>query len=164
MIPMSLVLRKVTAGYEFKGKNTKINHLLFMDDLKLFGKTQDQIDSLMKTVHLFSSDIGMVFGIDKCGVVKLKRGKLVECNGIELPNGERVRQVEKDGSKYLGVLELDRVMEIDMKERFSREYMRKFKLVLKSGLNDKNKILAANTWAVSLLRCSGGIIRWTKMN
>ena len=46
-----------------------------MDDLKLFGKTQDQIDSLIKMVHLFSSDISMVFGIDKCGVVIMKRGK-----------------------------------------------------------------------------------------
>ena len=162
MIPLSLILRKVIAGYEFKGKRAKINHLLFMDDLKLFSKTQDQIDSLIKTVHLFSSDIGMVFGIDKCGVVIMKRGKLVECNGVELPNGEVIKQVEKDGYKYLGVLELDRIMESDMKERFSKEYFRRFKLVLKSVLNDKNKILAANTWAVSLLRYSGGIIKWTK--
>ena len=140
MIPLSLILRKGTAGYEFKGKRAKINHLLFMDDLKLFGKTQDQIDSLIKTVHLFSSDIGMVFGIDKCGVVIVKRGKLVECNGVELPNGEVIKQVEKDGYKYLGVLELDRMMENDMEERFSKEYFRRFKLVLKSRLNDKNKI------------------------
>ena len=92
----------------------------------------------------------------------MKRGKLVECNGVELPNGEVIKQVEKDGYKYLRVLELDRKMESDMKERFSKEYFRRFKLALKSRLNDKNKILAANTWAVSLLRYSGGIIRWTK--
>ena len=30
MIPLSLVLRKVKAGYEFRGKQLKINHLLFM--------------------------------------------------------------------------------------------------------------------------------------
>ena len=81
-ITLFLILRKASAGYEFKGKRAKINHLLFMDDLKLFGKKQDQIDSLIKTVHLFSSDIGMVFGIDKFGVVIVKRGKLVECNGV----------------------------------------------------------------------------------
>ena len=34
MIPLSLVLRKAKAGYEFRGKQLKINHLLFMDDLK----------------------------------------------------------------------------------------------------------------------------------
>ena len=60
------------------------------------------------------------------------------------------------------MLELDRTMESDVKEGFSKEYFRRFKLVLKSRLNDKNKILAANTWAVSLLRYSGGIIKWTK--
>ena len=75
MTPLSMILRKVTAGYESKGKSAKINHLLFMDDLKLFGKTQDQIDSLIKAIQLFSSDIGMVFGIDKCGALIMKRGK-----------------------------------------------------------------------------------------
>ena len=54
MIPLSLVLIKVKAGYEFRGKQLKIDHLLFMDDLKLFGKNEQQIDSLMKTVHIFS--------------------------------------------------------------------------------------------------------------
>ena len=47
MIPLSLVLRKAKAYYEWGKKQCRINHLLFMDDLKLFGKTQDQIDSLV---------------------------------------------------------------------------------------------------------------------
>ena len=63
MIPLSLVLSKVNAGYEFRRKQLKINHLLFMDDFKLFEKNDDQIDSLVRTVHIFSKDIGMKFGI-----------------------------------------------------------------------------------------------------
>ena len=51
MIPLSSILRKENAGYELKGKKCKINHLLFMDDLKLYGKSQDQIDSLIRTVR-----------------------------------------------------------------------------------------------------------------
>ena len=47
----------------------KLNHLLFMDDLKLFAKNEDQIDSLIQTTHCFSTDIGMEFGIKKCGVL-----------------------------------------------------------------------------------------------
>ena len=31
-----------------------------------------------------------------------------------------------------------------------KEYLRRFKLVMKSQLNGKNKIKAANTWTVSL--------------
>jgi len=51
MIPLTLVLRKSTARYEL-AKEFKVNHLLFMDDLKLFGKSEGQIDSLVQTVQL----------------------------------------------------------------------------------------------------------------
>ena len=72
MIPLSLVLRKVNACYEWEKKEYKLNDLLFMDDLKLFGKNEEQIDSLVRKVHIFSTDIGMEFGLRKCGVVTLK--------------------------------------------------------------------------------------------
>ena len=34
-IPLSLILRKAEAAYEFSQSKGKINHVLFMDDLKL---------------------------------------------------------------------------------------------------------------------------------
>ena len=74
IIPLSLLLRKVKTSYEWGRKEFKLNHFLFMDDLKLFGKSQDQIDSLIQTVFIFSEDIGMEFGLKKCGVVILKKG------------------------------------------------------------------------------------------
>ena len=48
-------------------KKTRINHLLFLDDLKLFAMSNDQIDSLVHTVYTLSEYIGMEFGIKKCG-------------------------------------------------------------------------------------------------
>ena len=56
MIPLALVLRQPKT-YELKKGGKKINHLLFMDDLKLFAKHEDQIDSLVNTVKNFSKDI-----------------------------------------------------------------------------------------------------------
>ena len=84
--PLSLLLRKVKAFYEWDRKEFKLNHLLFMDDLKLSGKSEDQIDSLKQTVFKSSKDIGMVFGLKKCAVVILKKGKLVKFRGIHLRN------------------------------------------------------------------------------
>ncbi|CAB4021725.1 Hypothetical predicted protein [Paramuricea clavata] len=162
MIPLSLILRKEKVGYEFRGKELKINHLLFMDDLKLFGKNNEKIDSLVKTVHIVSKDIGMEFGIKKCGMLVMKRGKIVECNGIQLPDEETIKSVEEDGYKYLGILELDKIMEGEMKRKFVKEYGRRLKLVLKSKLNGRNKIMAMNTWAVALLRYGAGVLKWTK--
>ena len=50
MIPLSLLLRKTGMGYEWCERQLKTNHLLFVDDLKLFCENQNQIDSLVNTV------------------------------------------------------------------------------------------------------------------
>ena len=49
-----------------------------------------------------------------------------------------------------------------MKDKFRNEYFRRVKLILKSKLNGRNKIMALNTWAVSILRYSAGILTWNK--
>ena len=64
IIPLSLILRKVKASYEWGRKEFKLNHLLVMDDLKLFGKCDDQIDNLVQTMFTFSGDIGIEFGLN----------------------------------------------------------------------------------------------------
>ena len=105
-------------------------HLLFMDDLKLYGKSENEIKGLVSTVELFSQDIGMEFGIKKYGVIIMNRGKVKSTDGIELPSGEKIRETEEDGYKYLGILEYDRVKE-QMKDKFRNEYFRRAKLNLK---------------------------------
>ena len=40
LIPLSLILRKVKAAYQFSESKEKINHLLFMDDLKLYSQSE----------------------------------------------------------------------------------------------------------------------------
>ena len=49
MIPLSLILSDTRAGYQLKKEGCKINHLLFIDDLKLYGENSSQIDSLVQT-------------------------------------------------------------------------------------------------------------------
>ena len=98
MILLTHVLRKGKARYTLGGGG-KINHLLFMDDLKLYGKSENEIKRLMYTVEIFSQDIGIEFGTKRCGVI---RGKVKSTDGIELPSGEKIREIEEDGYKYLG--------------------------------------------------------------
>ena len=161
MIPLTHVLRKTKARYTFGG-GEKINHLLFMDDLELYGKSENEIKGLMSTVEVFSQDIGMEFGIKKCGVIIMNRGKVNSTDEIELPSGEKMRKIEEGGYKYLGILEYDRVKEQEMKDKFRNEYFRRTKLILKSKLNGMSKIMALNTWAVSILRYGAGILKWNK--
>ena len=72
------MLRQTNASYELKKGGKKINHLLFMDDLKLFAKNEDQINNLVNTVRIFSEDMRMEFGLPKCVVLIMKRGKVVK--------------------------------------------------------------------------------------
>ena len=75
LIPLTLVLRRLKQGYSFGKGKPRLNHLLFMDDLKLYGNSESDVDSLVRTTKVVTEDIGMSFGIDKCGVLALKGGK-----------------------------------------------------------------------------------------
>ena len=63
----------------FYSINTKIaaplNHLLFMDDLKIYAETDQKLNQLIEAVREFSSDIKMEFGLDKCSKCTIKKGK-----------------------------------------------------------------------------------------
>ena len=87
LIPLSMTLKATDYGYQLEKRGLKINHLLFMDDLKLYGKTERELNSLIHIVRIFSEDIGMKFGMDKCSFVVLKQEKIGSTNSIELPDG-----------------------------------------------------------------------------
>ena len=120
MIPLTLMLTQIKASYEVKKGGKKINHLLSMDDLKLFAKNEDQIDSLVNTVRIFSEDIKMEFGLPKCGVLITKRGKVVKSDGISLPDGKMMKNIEEGEYKYLGILGADGVNHEDMKGQIKK--------------------------------------------
>ena len=80
-------------GYCFGKGKSKLSHLLFMDDLKLYRGSQPDIDSLMQTVYTVTHDISMTFGIDKCGVLAMGRGKEPGCEGIKIGSGEVIGKI-----------------------------------------------------------------------
>ena len=131
-----------------------------MADLKLYGKSEEQTNMLVRTVYVFSTNIGMEFGIKKCGILTTKRGKILKSEGIKLPDGEVVKQVGKEGYTYFGIIELDKIKEKEMKEKITEEYKRRQRWILKSKLNGRNKVTAINTWAVAIFRYGTGIIQW----
>ena len=99
--PLSLILRKANAAYEFSGSKVKINYLLFMDHLKLYSRIEKELDGLYQTICVFSKDIGMEFGIEKCAMLVIeKKKKIVESVGIELPDGKVIKSLQEGESYY----------------------------------------------------------------
>ena len=146
LIPLSLILRKVKAAYEFSESKEKINHLLFMDDLKLHSQSEKGLDLLIQTVRVFSEDIRMEFGIEKRAMLVMEKGKIVKSVGIELPGGKVIKSLQEGESyKYLGILEADKFLEEKMKLIVSKGYIRRLRKVLKSKLNYGNLVRGVNT-------------------
>ena len=64
--------------YVWWKKKYKLNSFLFMDDSKLYAKSEEQTNTLVETVYVFNTNIGMEFGIKKCGILTMRRGKVVK--------------------------------------------------------------------------------------
>ena len=83
LIPHALVLRALKPGYLFGKGKEKLNHLLLMDDYKLYNSSDNEIDRLARSLEIVSGDIGLKFGVDKCAVLKMKRRKQMQCKEID---------------------------------------------------------------------------------
>ena len=162
LIPLSLLLRSTGKGYRLTRDNT-VSHLLYMDDIKLYGRDDDELTSLVSVVSAFSTDICMSFGLSKCNCISLYRGKLVETSDVPLPSGEFIQQLAPDSVyQYLGVFQADNFKTQMMKEKLVAEYKQRLRKILKSYLSGRNVIQAINSYAAPVMRYSGGIIHWTK--
>ena len=87
MIPLSMILKDEAKGFMFGNAGERVNHLLFMDDLKLYSSSEKELESLVYTVESYSRDIGMEFGMDKCAVLMMKGGKRIHGEGMILHCG-----------------------------------------------------------------------------
>ena len=96
VIPMTSILERIEVGYQLKKGGSRINHLMFMDDIKLFRSIKE-IDALVQTVRIVSVDIGMEFGIEKCARVNIQRGKVTRTKGIQMPDGNYIKDIDETG-------------------------------------------------------------------
>ena len=130
-----------------------------MDDLKLYGKTDKGLDSQIQTVRIFSCNICMEFGIEKCNILVLKRGIKNENCDIMVPNDLKISSLkEGENYKYLGILEAEDISTEKIKEKAKAEYLRRTRKVLESKLKSGNLFKAISTCAVSLFRYSAAFM------
>ena len=165
--PLSKLLKKQDIGYNIEkargnqGGKQIISHLLFMDDLKLYADSDENLNALVQTVHQFSKDIHMDFGLDKCAKCTIRAGKKVSAKDIELTDGSHITDLEKDSTyKYLGIEENARIEHKIMRKKIQDEYVRRVKKICKSQLTTKNKITAINQLAVPVVSYGFGIVDW----
>ena len=87
----------------------------------------------------------MQFRIKKCGVLIIEKGQVIRADQIRLPDGPHMKDSDETGYTYLVILETDKNKEKEMKERFSKEHLRRLRLISRQKLNGRNKTMAVNT-------------------
>ena len=89
----------------------------------------------------------MEFGIEKCAMLVMEKGKIVKSVGIELPGSKVIKSLQEGESyKCLGILQADKFLKEKMKFIISKDYIRRLGKVLRSKLNGRNLVRGVNTW------------------
>ena len=141
------------------GAAQNINHLLFMDDLKLHGNSKKEAERLTKTFRIFLTDIAMEFGISKCAYVTIKAQKLFSVGGMELSSGEVIPELKSEkGYKHFSILEANDIMHTEIKDKIKKEYYRRVTQLASLKINGGNKIRTVNVRALSLVRYTGNML------
>lgn len=162
--PLSFMLNSSKYGYVIqKDGKAKITHLLYMDDIKLYGASRHQLNYLLKITETFSKDINMKFGISKCKINSILKGEHANQEPYDLNHQEDCIEPLTiiDTYKYLGFHQNREINHTQIKQELKNKYHHRLVTVLKTGLLAINKIKAINTFAIPTLTYSFGIIRWT---
>ena len=72
-----------------------INHVMYIDEVKLFAKNEKELKTLTQTIRIYSQDIGMEFGREKYAMLIMRSGKRQITEVIEQPNQERINVCRK---------------------------------------------------------------------
>ena len=133
----------------------------FVDDLKQFATTLNNLKLLLDIVITFSKDIGMTFGLNKCAYIYTERrkslGDKIVINEVEISELE-----EGDLYKYLGI---DEDIGYDgplNKDIIGKEFLRRTKKIWNSELYSRNKVTAYNTFALPVLTMSVRVLDWSE--
>ena len=159
LVPLSHLINNT--GYGYKMNSRRINHLFYMDDLKLYARDDRELEGLLQTVKSFSDDIGMEVGLDKCAKATFKRGKMINSSHIMLNDNTIIKELEQGGAyKYLCVSESNGIQHSNMKEKIRKECIRRIQSIMKTELNSRNRITAINNLAIPVVTYSFNIINW----
>jgi hypothetical protein len=121
LIPLTEQLNWLNTRYEEHTTKTRISHLLYVDDLKLLGKSEEELQKQIQTVTAFSDDIHMESGLDKCAKIVFKKGKLGYSQNLVVDINREIQELEQGKTyKYLGTEESDGIQHQQMKERLKK--------------------------------------------
>ena len=144
-------------------RNTNLSHLFFVDDLKTFANDEKTAKMQLDLITIFTNDIGMEFGADKCAYLRIQKGERKSLGSTFKINGLELTELKEGESyKYLGMDEDIAIKGEINKEKVRSEYFRRVRKIWNSELYCRYKVTAHNTFAIPVLTPTFGILSWSK--
>ena len=89
----------------------------------------------------------------------MKNSKQHLTDGMELPSQDKIRTLEeKETYKYLGILEVDTIKQVEMKDKIKKKFPRRTRKLLETKLSSRNLIKGI----IPLVRYSGPFVKWSR--
>ena len=156
--PIAWKLR-ATSGYKLsKPISCEVTHLLYIDDLKMYGSSESNLERVMRTVKGGMDYIGLKWNEKKCVVVHVKRGCVKQTENIEIDELKSIRSLGESTYKFLGVLENSKQEDKLVLEDALKEYLCRLAIIWSSPLSDHSKVVATNQYAPPVL----SYLMWTQ--
>jgi hypothetical protein len=103
----------------------------------------------------------MNFGIDKCKICSIEKGKLTKHEGFQLASEQIIQGMNtNERYKYLGFIQTPIIDHHTIKSTIIQKYKARLTQLLKTNLNGRN-MTAINTYTMPLITYTFGIIKWT---
>lgn len=164
LLPLSVILRQ-TRGYLCGppgARRHKVSHLFYMDDLKIYASSESDLHNALRMVQDFTGDVGMEFGMDKCAVFHVRKGRTAEMpNDAQLADGCILKHLNAEETyTYLGLEQRGIQDASKSKQALRKRYEQLLRRIWSSELSGQNKVAATNMLAVPIVTYSFGVLKW----
>jgi hypothetical protein len=163
MNPISTALAKRPEGIKVGAKN--LNHLLYVDDYKIYSKSLSELDSLVEAISVISARAGLKLNEVKCQLAVVLKGKLVSPQREEAETATidfKIADPKLQPAKYLGLvgaaIQIDRLN----KKRTITETFARVKKVMRLNAPTQLIISALNSYAFGFAKYTLGVVDWGK--
>jgi hypothetical protein len=154
--PIAWYLRS-TEGYKLShAPDRKITHVLFVDDLKTYHRSEQKAVTISNKLRKMFTDIGLDWSTSKCAAIHIKRGKInteQDTNSMPVSHDCKIPIINsEDHYKFLGKFQNTEHLENKVIDEASKEYENRLWAIWTSPLSIPRKIRATNVYAVPVLQ------------
>jgi hypothetical protein len=161
MAPISYALNKTNIGYTTTAGKSKrlqmtLSHLFYMDDLKLYADSRENLMKLIEKVESISAAISMNLNTKKCAKAHFDPDCSPNVQGSGPPAGDGVSKIPalEGGAtyKYLGIEQTIGLEEHDAWDRATEKCSAVAKIIWESDLTFRQKVNSYNMKVAPVLK------------